>query len=105
MPHPESRWFLKDEDDNIHYRANPGPQALEVKVRTAGELWRLMEPLRRLDEDGNIYDLVRVFFEEYGFFPFSPRDDLIDAMSRIHDMDPMPAVMHEQVEVEDYVDA
>jgi len=52
-----------------------------------------------------MYDLVRVFFEEYRFFPFSPRDDFIDAMSRIYDMEPAAAVPFEAVEVEDHIDA
>ena len=66
---------------------------------------RIFQMLRRIDEDGNIYDLVRVFFEEYRFFPFSPRDDLIDAMARIYDMDPRAAVQHETVETPDHPDS
>ena len=66
---------------------------------------RLIEPLRRVDEDSNIYDLTRVFFTEYGFFPFSPRDDLIDAMSRIYDMEPRPAVILEKIVIEDFADS
>jgi hypothetical protein len=77
----------------------------EGRAKSAGEHWRLMDPIRRVDEDGGIYDLVRVFFEEFRFFPFSPRDDLIDAISRIYDMDPMPAIRYEKVVVEDYIDA
>ena len=59
------------------------------------------------DEDGNPYDLTRVFFEEFALFPFSPRDDLLDAMSRIVDMDARAPVPFEQmsVEVEHYVDS
>jgi len=66
---------------------------------------RLINPLIRRDEDGNLYDLVRVFFEEYAFHHFSPRDDFVDAMSRIFDTEPMPATYHEVVHVDDYVDS
>ena len=61
----------------------------------------------RRDEDGNPYDLTRVFLEEFALFPFSPRDDLLDAMSRIADMEARAPVPYEQmtVEVLDYVDS
>lgn len=100
-----ARWYMEEGSDEIKYRDNPALHQLERRAVSHGERWRLMDPLRRLDEDGNIYDLVRVFFEEYRFFPFSPRDDFIDAMSRIYDMEPAPAIPFETVAVEDYVDA
>lgn len=99
-----ARWQIAEDTDDIKYSPQQGPHRLERGLKR-DELWRLIEPIRRLDEDGNVYDLVRVFFEEYRFFPFSPRDDLIDAMSRIYDMEPMPAVKFEDIPVEDYVDA
>jgi hypothetical protein len=48
-----------------------------------------------------------VFFEEFALFPFSPRDDLLDAMSRIEDevIDARAPVRFEQMEIEDYPDA
>ena len=73
-------------------------------MKQSGEHWRVFDPIRRLDEDKNIYDLTRVFFQEYALHPFAPRDDLIDAISRIYDMEPMPAIRHETVHIEDYAD-
>jgi hypothetical protein len=99
-----SVWSINDKGQ-IAYRAYLAPHESERRVRNDGELWRLMlEPLRRIDEDGAIYDLTRVFFEEFLFFPFSPRDDLIDATSRIYDMDPEAAEIFETVEPESYPD-
>ena len=100
-----ARWSINEGSDEIEYRQDPGQHRQERQVRSAGELHRIVEPIRRIDEDGNIYDLTRVFFEEFRFFPFSPRDDFIDAMSRIYDMDPLPARPHEKVVVEDHIDA
>ena len=101
-----ARWFLKDGDDDIHLEAIKCPHAEERRCKSAGENWRVMDDgLRRLDEDKNIYDLTRVFFEEYRRFPLAAHDDLIDAMSRIHDMEPSRAVPWERIEVEDFPDA
>lgn len=100
-----ARWWIEEGSEEIHYEALPAPHRLERQVRLTGELWRLFDPIRRIDEDGNIYDMTRVFFEELAFFPFSPRDDLIDAVSRIYDVEPTPAVRNEVVHVEDFVDS
>lgn len=58
-----------------------------------GEGYRIAKPIKRKDSDGNIYDLVRNFIEEYTLFPFGGKRDLIDAMSRIYDMDAVPPVI------------
>lgn len=93
----EMRWSVSAESDEIEYEPIQGLHAMERRCQASGELWRLMKPLRRLDEDGSIYDVTRVFFEEFRFFPFAPRDDFVDAMSRIYDMDPTAPVQHERV--------
>jgi hypothetical protein len=92
---------------NISYSPWQGPSRAERAAIEAGERYRVMEPIRRLDEDGNIYDLFRVFVEEFSFFPFSPRDDLIDAVSRVEDMRPVPPMTIERGawEMPTYVDS
>jgi hypothetical protein len=100
-----ARWYLEDGSDEIHYRPCPGLHELERRAKANSEHHRLFDPIRRIDEDGAIYDLTRVFFEEFRFFPFSPRKDLIDATSRVYDMEPMPAVPFETIEVLHYVDS
>lgn len=102
-----ARWHLEEGSDEIKYKADAGLSKREQQAKANGERWRLVEPIMRRDEDGNPYDLTRVFFEEFALFPFSPRDDLLDAMSRIADMDARAPVPFEQmtVEVPDYVDS
>ena len=98
-------WLVQDGTDEITYRPVNGLHRDERRCQQASENWRLVQPIKRKDEDGNMYDLVRVLFEEFRFFPFSPRDDLIDAISRIYDMEPRSATKFETLEVEDYADA
>lgn len=90
-------WKVDTEHSVVHYEAKKGETRAERAARSAGEVYRIVAPIRRMDEDGNAYDLFRVFLEEFQFFPFSPRDDLIDAVSRIEDMDPVPPIVYERV--------
>lgn len=98
-------WRVENGSEEIKYYPVNGLTKDERRAQQAGENYRLMRPIKRKDEDGNIYDFVRVFMEEYAWFPFAPRDDLIDAVSRIFDMEPSAAVKFESVEVLDHADA
>jgi hypothetical protein len=60
----------------------------------------MVTALKRRNEDGDMYDLTRVFIEEARFHPFAPHDDLIDAVSRIFDMEPRKPVMFEAANAE-----
>jgi hypothetical protein len=100
-----ARWSVDDGSHEIVFSPHRGPHQLERAARANGELWRIVEPLRRLDENKKIYDLTQVFFEEYATFPFAPRKDLIDATSRIYDMEPSTPVPMQRLKVEDYPDS
>lgn len=97
--HPDfgkATWSVDKKQSIILYKTYDGPTKAEALAQKQGEPYRVVEPIKRRDEDSNVYDLTRVFFEEFAFFPFSPRDDLIDATSRIEDMEPSsPLVLHQ----------
>jgi hypothetical protein len=70
----------------------------------------IARPIRRRDEDGRPYDLTMCLMEELLFFPFAPKDDLVDATSRIFDMEIiLPSVFEENeamaINARDYPDA
>jgi hypothetical protein len=75
----------------IVYTPLLGLTRMQRASEASGELYRIVRPIGRLDEDRNAYDLTRAFIEEALFFPFAPHDDLIDACSRIYDMQPVAA--------------
>jgi hypothetical protein len=56
---------------------------------------RIVIPLKRKDENGDIYDLTRVFMDEMVRHPFATHDDFIDATSRIYDIEPLAPAAHE----------
>jgi hypothetical protein len=70
----------------------------QQEVIDAGQAYRVFRPVTCKDEDGNLYSLNKGFLDEFLFFPFSAKKDLIDAVSRIFDMDPVaPIVIDERV--------
>jgi hypothetical protein len=70
--------------------------AMQTMKRT-GQDHRNAKAIRRLDEDGKIYDVTRALMEEMLFFPFSPKDDLVDALSRVFDMQPVTPAVYEDL--------
>jgi hypothetical protein len=68
------------------------------------QAFRIVTAVRRRDEDKNIYDLTRAFIEEAVRHPFAAHDDLVDACSRIFDMNPNPPVQFESTATEPLVE-
>lgn len=53
-----------------------------------GYRYRVAQPIRRKDEAGTIYDLAKDLRMQVHFFPYGGAKDLVDAVSRIYDMEP-----------------
>jgi hypothetical protein len=83
---------------NIIYRPLIGLTRAQRRLEASGERYRIVDPIRHLDENRNGYDLTRAFIEEALFFPFAPHDDLIDACARIYDMKPVAPSTWEKAE-------
>jgi hypothetical protein len=66
-----------------------GPNKIMQEATAANEPHLIIKPIRRLDEDRNQYDVTNALMEEMLFFPFAPKDDFVDATSRIYDMQPI----------------
>lgn len=80
------------------YPWEPDPNRPEVKdtglMREAdsrGKGYLCAKPIKRKNEDGRLYNLVQYLIaNEYLFFPATTMKDLLDAMSRIYDLDINP---------------
>ncbi len=76
----------------------PYETANQKKVREGGQAFRVFSPVKRKDHEGNVYSLNKGFIEEFLPYPFSAKKDLIDATSRIYDMEPVaPIIIDERV--------
>ncbi len=76
------------------------------KMRDAGYAYRIFTPTRRRDQDTNIYSLNKHFIESFLLYPFVSHDDLLDAVSRIYDIEPTAPILIDEkmLEPEVYAD-
>jgi hypothetical protein len=79
----------------LHYNEMTSPTAMMARVIKEGSPSRVAKPIKQVDSDGNLYDLSRHFIEQQMLYPFAPLKDLIDAASRIYDMEPVPPILVE----------
>jgi hypothetical protein len=61
---------------------------LQVKTIAEGYEFLLSRRIRGKDENNVIYDLLEHFKMQVSYFPFGGRVDVIDAVSRIYDLEP-----------------
>lgn len=74
-----------------------GETSNQRRVIEAGQPWRVFTPTRRPNYLGEIYSLNKELISEYLTYPFSVHDDVLDACSRVFDIDAAaPIVINRQ---------
>ena len=84
-----------DDEGNIN-PYDPSKKKIVQEAMTNRETWRVAKPILQINEDSRRYDVLVQLFEEYVFFPFAPRDDFMDALSRIYDLDPVAPIYYQE---------
>jgi hypothetical protein len=92
---PMALWSIDAERDHVITRRLHGKTNEWLKLEREQQAWRVVKPIVRKDENGQYYDVTRALMEEMLFFPFAPKDDLVDAVSRIYDMEARPPSIYE----------
>ncbi len=62
------------------------------RMSESGYGYRVSRSIRARDEEGQAYDLCERLRMEVMYFPFGGLKDIVDALSRIYDMEPTPPV-------------
>jgi hypothetical protein len=76
---------------------NEKPAKTQIEYIEQGRAHLVGVPIKRKDHEGRAYELTQTLIDEFLFFPFSLHDDLIDACSRIYDMDyAAPIIINER---------
>lgn len=63
--------------------------SVQQRMVAQGYEYRVARQIRRSDENHNVYDLTERFRLEISYFPFGGLKDLVDAASRIYDIEPV----------------
>ena len=71
----------------IRFRAVSGLTRVQLQTVEAGSPDLIAKAIRSTNQDGQIYDVTEALMREYEQFPFGEKKDLIDATSRIYDME------------------
>ena len=67
---------------------NGEPTKLQRKALLDGNEHLIAKPIKQVDEEGRIYDLVEYLIKtEFLFFPNTTAKDMLDATSRLYDME------------------
>ena len=89
-------WKYNPEKMVLDYWRYQGPTRRMKLAEAQGQRYLVPQAITRRDEDDDVYDVTRALIEEMRLFPFAPHDDLVDAVSRIYDMNPAPASLMDQ---------
>ena len=72
----------------------------QQKMLESGYDYRISQRIRRIDQDKKLYDVTERLKMQFSYFPFGDRKDLIDATSRIYDLEVRPPVYVDQSTLE-----
>lgn len=91
-----STWRVDKDPDSKTYKSIvwqklEGFSKLQLQALNGGSEDLICKSIKRIDENNKVYDLTDKFIEEYLYFPFGEYKDMVDATSRIYDMEPLEA--------------
>ncbi len=86
--------YLKVEKGEIKYVKAETETANMRRMANAGLKYLIVRPIKRIDEDGRLYDVTVRFIQEYLAHPAPGAfKDVLDAASRLYDLDLRPPVV------------
>jgi hypothetical protein len=92
--------FWEGKPHGVEVRRAYGRTSAQKRIAEAGEAWRVSETLKKRDENNQLYDVTWELMQELRDFPNALHDDFSDAVSRIYDLDMIPAPKQEVMMVE-----
>lgn len=88
MLQPQGKGERHDVGTIVYASIGDQPTGRQQHYERTAQRHRIVHPIKRFDENKDVYDLTRCFIDEFLRHPFATHDDLIDAVSRIYDIEP-----------------
>lgn len=67
----------------------------QAEAAKIGRTYLIAKPIRQINQDRKVYDVVdHLIRNEYSFFPATTLKDMLDAMSRVYDMEVEPPMVY-----------
>lgn len=91
------RWYVDRDKESkffqtICYSSVEGLTKAQARAIEVGDGDLICKAIKRVNQDGKMYDVTAHFMEEFLYFPFGEYKDAIDAASRFYDLDMIPPV-------------
>jgi phage terminase large subunit-like protein len=93
------------DDGEVKYERLKAVSAVQRDALARGDKDLLARAIKRADENDEIYDLTIRFIEEFVDHPYGQHDDLVDAVSRVYDMEVVAPVLPVRDDVPAYWDS
>ncbi len=74
--------------------ADPAATREGRRAKDRGEEYLVAADIMRKNENERLYDVIAGFVEEYTFHPYATLQDMLDACSRIYDMEPTSPMIY-----------
>jgi hypothetical protein len=94
---PESggECYWAGKENGVEYWKARGKMSTQIEITQKGEGFRVIDTIKKIDENGRIYDVTIELMNELKDFPNAVHDDFSDAVSRYYDLDMRPAPLRE----------
>jgi hypothetical protein len=94
------RFIMPETALDAQGRATKDDTAGQQAMRAAGQEFRIFKPQFRLDHNRKLYSVHGTFMAEVHAFPYASHDDILDAVSRVYDMESLAPILMDERDTE-----
>lgn len=95
------RWRVDNDADSkayqtVVYSDVEGLTKAQMRAIESGDQDLICKAIKRVNEEGKVYDVTEHLITEFLYFPFGEYKDALDSLSRFYDLDMIPPVAYKK---------